>query len=79
MNMDGPLDFENEDPLVNPPPSAEKRSYPRSHNSHVFFLSLVDFRVICCFLFRVNGQSKGSTFVPNALNKALNFVVFVSL
>ncbi|KAJ0238917.1 Actin protein 2/3 complex subunit-like protein [Hirschfeldia incana] len=25
MNMDGPLDFENEDPLVNPPPSAEKR------------------------------------------------------
>lgn len=28
MNMDGPLDFENEDPLVNPPPSAEKRSNP---------------------------------------------------
>ncbi|XP_033130879.1 uncharacterized protein LOC103829709 isoform X1 [Brassica rapa] len=25
MNMDGPLDFENEDLLVNPPPSADKR------------------------------------------------------
>ncbi|KAL1191071.1 hypothetical protein V5N11_036029 [Cardamine amara subsp. amara] len=25
MDLDGPLDFENEDPLVNPPPSIEKR------------------------------------------------------
>ncbi|CAH2060332.1 unnamed protein product [Thlaspi arvense] len=26
MNLDGPLDFENEDPLVNPPTSVEKRN-----------------------------------------------------
>lgn len=37
MNMDGPLDFENEDLLVNPPPSADKRSFLFYFVSQLFF------------------------------------------